>query len=139
MMADMSYYKEWLLNCANGIVPGIEPAILARTPWGEYSAMDRLYEPLPLDERMKFVQAMKEIVGGGIEIPITAKMLMIDWAKTNSVSDIEPEVRVLDEALPKEPWDYDKLKPPPEDERLRIDLRGVVNMFLGRLERTRVA
>jgi hypothetical protein len=137
-MADVAYYKEWLLNCANGIVPGIEPAILARTPWGESSAMDRLYDSLLMDERVKFVQAMKQIISAD-DVSFGTKIDLIDWAESESIRDIEPEVRALDRELPKEPWDFDKLNAPPEDERLRIDLRGVVNMFLSSIEQTKIA
>jgi|SRR5437868_3404781 hypothetical protein len=137
-MPDVSYYKKWLLDCSRGVVPEIEPAILERAPWGEHSAMDRLYDSLLMEERVKFVQAMKEIVGE-YEAPVRAKMLMIDFAWPRSIWDIEPEVKSLDQTLAQEPWHYDALKPPQEDERLQIDLRGLVNKFLLVRERVRKA
>jgi hypothetical protein len=129
-MTDVAYYVEWLSNCSKSIVPGVEPAILARTPWGEYSEMRRLYTSLLMEEKVRFVHAMKEITSSGDNVPIEAKIMIIESAWHMGIWDIEPEVRALDAALPQEPWDYDKVKPPPAEERLHINLRAVINEFL---------
>lgn len=128
-MAEINYYN-WLLDCANDIVPGVEPAIQERDPSGGFTAMDRLYNSLYMSEKTKFVEAMKEVAGAGDNVPSQAKILVIDFAWLNGIWDIESEVRELDKQLPQDPWDYDKLNPPSLEERDRINLRGVINKFL---------
>ena len=128
-MADVSYYRRWIINCAQNIVPGIEPTIMERDPWSNISAMDRHITSLLMEEKIKFVQAMKEILAAE-NTSILTKIMVIEFAPPRGIWDIGPEVEQLDRELPQEPWDYDKLNPPADEECARIDLRGVVNEFL---------
>jgi hypothetical protein len=129
-MVEVSYYREWFLNCSNGIVPGILAEDLKRTPWGEISAMRRLYNSLLMPERAKFIQAMKELLVDQ-KISTRAKIMLIDFSRPRAIWDIEPEVRALDGELPKEPWDYDKRNPPKDEREIyQINLRAAVNKFL---------
>lgn len=126
-MPDAIYYRQWLINCFQNIVYGVEPTILERTPYGNLSEAYDYYESLDYAEQGNFIEGLRRIVVGGDDVSIFAQSLAIDFAETENIWGIEPEVRILDSHLP-EQWDYDKLNPP--ENTLEIDLRGAVNIFL---------